>query len=151
MVKKIVLWILVIFCMTTIFAFSAQDSGSSQELSDGLLWDIIKFLGLNLADATMAFLSVFVRKAAHFTIYAVLGALICILMKSGYNMTGKKCFFVPLGMSALYAFTDEFHQLFISGRSGQAADVILDSFGALFGVVLALAVFTAIKRRKKNG
>lgn len=151
MVKRIVLWVLVIACMATIFAFSGQDSDSSQELSDGLLWDIIKFLGLNLSDNTIGFLGVFIRKVAHFTIYAILGALICLLMKSGYNMTGKKCFFVPLGISAVYAFTDEFHQLFISGRSGQAADVVLDSFGAMFGVALVLVMFTVIKRRKKNG
>ena len=82
MVKRIVLWVLVIACMATIFAFSGQDSDSSQELSDGLLWDIIKFLGLNLSDNTIGFLGVFIRKVAHFTIYAILGALICLLMKS---------------------------------------------------------------------
>ena len=151
MVKKIVLWVLVIACMATIFSFSGQDSGSSQDLSDGLLMKILNFLNLDLEEGTVGFLSVFIRKAAHFTIYAILGALICILMKSGYDMKGKKCFFIPALVSGLYAFTDEFHQLFISGRSGQLTDVLLDFAGAVMGVTVVMLVFTLTKRRKKNG
>ena len=42
---------------------------------------------------------------------------------------------IPWGIAALYAVTDEFHQLFVPGRSGQFSDVVLDSAGALAGLL----------------
>ena len=48
-----------------------------------------------------------IRKLAHFTEYLIL----CIL----------------------YAFTDEYHQTFINGRTGQILDVLIDSSGSLLG------------------
>ena len=41
---------------------------------------------------------------------------------------------LPWLIAAGYAATDEFHQLFVPGRSGQISDVLLDSAGALAGV-----------------
>lgn len=48
--------------------------------------------------------------------------------------------------SAMYAMTDELHQLFVPGRSGRIADVLLDSTGAAVGVCF----FLIIQRWKKN-
>ena len=45
--------------------------------------------------------------------------------------------------------TDEVHQLFVPGRSGQISDVILDSAGALAGV-LVLSVVRKLIKRKQN-
>ena len=39
-----------------------------------------------------------------------------------------------------YAATDEFHQLFVPGRYGMVRDVILDSMGALTGIVVCIWV-----------
>lgn len=45
------------------------------------------------------------------------------------------------GATAVYAATDEFHQLFVAGRSGRFSDVCIDSAGAVVGVlVFALLV-----------
>ena len=35
---------------------------------------------------------------------------------------------------------DEFHQLFVPGRSGQVSDVILDSAGAAIGVLIMTGI-----------
>ena len=35
-----------------------------------------------------------------------------------------------------YASTDEFHQLFVVGRSGQFKDVLIDTSGGTFGILL---------------
>ena len=151
MVKKVVLWLLVLGCMAVIFSFSGQSAEESTGLSDSLLYDVLSFLKLELSETMIAFLSVFIRKVAHFSIYALLGALICLLMKWGYLLAGKRCFFAPVAISALYAFTDEFHQLFISGRSGQIKDVLIDSSGAVVGTVFVILLFSLLKRRQKNG
>ena len=39
--------------------------------------------------------------------------------------------------------TDEFHQLFVPGRSGQVKDVLLDSCGAAVGVLILMLVGVA--------
>ena len=49
-----------------------------------------------------------------------------------------------------YAMTDEFHQLFVPGRSGQVRDVLLDSCGAAVGVLLVLFVTWLIRRSGKK-
>ncbi|HJA34824.1 MAG TPA: VanZ family protein [Candidatus Mediterraneibacter merdigallinarum] len=56
--------------------------------------------------------------------------------------------FLPWLTAALYAATDEVHQLFVPGRSGQISDVILDSAGALAGVLVLAAVRKLIKRKQ---
>jgi len=39
---------------------------------------------------------------------------------------------------SLYAVTDEIHQLFVPGRSGELRDVMIDSIAALVGVGLCM-------------
>ena len=40
----------------------------------------------------------------------------------------------------LYAASDEFHQLFVPGRSGQITDVLIDSGGLLAGILLVVLI-----------
>lgn len=150
MVKKIVLWVLVISCMATIFAFSSQNADDSTDLSDGILIDIVNFLKIDLTEQEMLFLSFFIRKTAHFTIYALLSSLIYTLVRTGYEKPGKLAAAISLPVSLLYAATDEVHQLFVADRSGQLTDVLLDFSGAVTGVVITWIIYIVV-RRVKNG
>ena len=78
-----------------------------------------------------------VRKAAHFTEYAVLGALLfgAFPIRSRAALTGT------LFAAMLAAVTDETIQLFSAGRSGQITDVWLDFAGAALGY-LAVRLLT---------
>lgn len=76
-----------------------------------------------------------VRKTAHFAEYAILGFLLTGAASLG---NGWKSFLQPGFTGALYAASDEFHQLFVPGRSGQISDVLLDSAGVCFGVLLGM-------------
>lgn len=118
-----------------------------------------------------------VRKTAHAAEYAVLALLaagVCI----PEDMSGREKRTIPAGsgscglgkhgsvkkseakscgrltvswaIAAAYAATDEFHQLFVPGRSGQVSDVILDSAGALAGLLI-LALVRKIMSRRRNG
>ena len=60
----------------------------------------------------------------------------------------RKEMFLPWFIAALYAASDEIHQLFVPGRSGQLSDVILDSAGALAGVAAFTVLWWLINRRK---
>ena len=50
-------------------------------------------------------------------------------------------------IAVLYACSDEVHQLFIDGRAGQVADVLVDASGAAIGCLLmCLAMYAFLKR-----
>ena len=54
-------------------------------------------------------------------------------------------------ISACYAATDEFHQLFVPGRSGEVRDVLVDTAGAVIGILfLSLLRFIIIRKKKKQ-
>src|SRR5699024_7793590 len=77
----------------------------------------------------------FIRKGAHFTAYLILGifAMFAIGRNKSHAMYQiSLSFFICL----LYAISDEIHQLFIPGRSGEVGDVIIDAVGAFCGIGL---------------
>ena len=67
---------------------------------------------------------------------------------NGARRKFRKEMFLPWLIAALYAASDEIHQLFVPGRSGQLSDVILDSAGALAGVAAFTVLCWPINRRK---
>ena len=85
-----------------------------------------------------------IRKLAHATEYAVFAMLLCGAWMNGRRR--KVCAgFFAWGTAAVYAMTDEFHQLFVPGRSGQVKDVLLDSCGAAVGILILLLVTMLIR------
>ncbi|MDO5519326.1 MAG: VanZ family protein [bacterium] len=86
-----------------------------------------------------------IRKTAHAMEYAVLGALV-----AGTFITLKRTMasriLIPWLIATIYAASDEFHQLFVAGRSGQVSDVMLDSTGVMAGVLII--VFILWKKEK---
>lgn len=149
MVKKTALWALVIGWMGVIFSFSAQNNEQSNELSSSVLDRIISFFAVNADEEAIEFLSVLIRKIAHFSIYMILGILLFLLIRAGYGIKGRRSVILPAFVSLLYAFTDEFHQVFVSGRSGQITDVIIDFFGSAGGILVSVFIGKVLERRRK--
>lgn len=93
-----------------------------------------------------------VRKAAHFTEYAVLGMVAMQAFRPHRSASA-----VPVLMTALVLVLvpsiDETIQLFVGGRAGQVTDVLIDCSGALTGVLLTLlasALWGTVHRRRKE-
>ena len=157
LIKKIISTAIVLLMMVLIFLFSAQPGDRSDETSlsvGGVIGQIfISDFEQWTPEEQFAFAERInhpVRKLAHATEYAVLGGLVAAMF-GAYGLRGWLRLGVAWGCTALYACTDEFHQLFVPGRSGQLADVLIDSSGALAGVLLCLlvaAIWTRIKGRK---
>jgi VanZ family protein len=102
--SRIRAWAPVVLWAAVIFAFSSIPS-----LGTGLgTWDLV------------------LRKLAHLTEYAILGALLV-------RAVGSAWLAVLLG--ALYATSDEVHQHFVRGRHAAWYDVLIDSVGVTIGVV----------------
>jgi hypothetical protein len=49
----------------------------------------------------------------------------------------------------LYSVSDEFHQLYSNGRSGNIKDVLLDSLGSLCGILLLLLLLNFLYKKGK--
>ena len=88
-----------------------------------------------------------VRKCAHMFSYCILAILLFMSvydcgfctydsMKRAKNIFNiKKAIIIAFLGTFLYACSDEFHQLFIPGRSGEFRDVMIDSTGGIIGIV----------------
>ncbi len=79
------------------------------------------------------------RKIAHFLLYTVLGVLVFQTIASVRGQ-GLSSVLLSEGFCFLYACTDEFHQYFVEGRGAQFSDVLLDTVGALFGILSVIGV-----------
>lgn len=145
-------WALVILWMAIIFMLSHQPASVSSSLSNGITETIIKAIEKVMpgADFDIRDFHYIVRKNAHFIAYFVLGALtVNALRKSGIH--GFRNLAFSFCVCVLYAISDEMHQLFIPGRSGEARDVLIDSAGACVGIgVFSLLTKFCSKKKKEN-
>jgi VanZ family protein len=88
------------------------------------------------------FVEFFIRKGAHMGEYALLAFL---WIQTLLSKPLKKTTALPLGglMAILYAASDEWHQSFVPDRTGHFIDIIIDSIGVLFVLIL----FVICKRK----
>lgn len=124
--KKIINCLLLISWMIFIFVMSSYNASESSNQSG----TIVTFLSNILNIDNIECLSLMIRKLAHFTEYFILGILMVNVLKD-YKI--KNIFIYSLIFCIIYACSDEMHQLFVPGRSGNALDVVIDSFGSLVG------------------
>ena len=144
---KYISWLPAVIIMAIIFYFSSKPATISGEsslmISQTILnayEDITDLSYEELArQQVLLELDHIVRKTAHFIEYAILAAAWVM-----HFITWKNDFRFVLGLSVLitsvYAATDEFHQTFVVGRSGQISDVLLDSCGAVVGALFLLSL-----------
>lgn len=88
-----------------------------------------------------------IRKTAHFTEYAVLGALLSTVL---FSLPGGARRHVPLVLLLGLAvpLADETIQLFVPGRSGMLTDVLLDCSGVLFGLAACSLLLLLVRRSR---
>lgn len=129
--------------MLIIFLFSSQTGNESYHLSSELEKFCSSIFGIGYIVHTFN-----IRKIAHFILYALLGTCLFTHIRYTYYFSNKyKYYIVPLMITFIYAITDELHQLFISGRSGNAYDVFIDVSGCLLALVINFIVITILEKR----
>ncbi len=145
--KKNIYKILIILWMIIIFLFSNQPADDSTRLSNGVIektiGNIYKLTHKNIEKEKMEEIqekySHITRKTAHFTIYLILGLLVGLLLKE-YNIDMNKMIVYGILICMIYAISDEIHQIFISGRSCELKDVLIDTFGSTIGLSLDIII-----------
>lgn len=127
-------WLPVMLWMGFIFYMSAQPAQQSSEWSSTVMNWLMRFVeSWLLVDESVFHL--IVRKGAH------IGAYFILAIWTMFALEGKrlKALWIQTGIAlvicVLYAISDEVHQLFVPGRSGEVADVGIDTVGALLGVI----------------
>ena len=174
-IVRILLIILIILNCICIYKFSSEQSEQSKQTSGKVVDTIVeispkakKMTKLEKEKYKESIVTP-IRKTAHFTVYTSLGMLLfffynTIDFKEKNNTEirkntllkphRKKQILYSLICAFIYACSDEFHQLHVSGRSGEFRDVCIDSSGALFGILIGLAIVSCIhkisnKKQKK--
>ena len=151
MIKKTVLFILTVGCMAAIFLFSAQKASVSNKTSEGFIESVVRFFDFDktLSDSEISEIAESaahcVRKAAHFSIFAVLGFFTLLLLLQ-FDFSVKRSAVITVIWAFIYACSDEIHQCFVPGRSAQVSDVLIDTAGAFCGMAAALLVYTVLKK-----
>ena len=137
-----------------IFCFSAQPSSDSSDLSKTVTAELLRAVSgvfdLRLkAFQIAAFVAKYehlVRKGAHFTEYLIFS----LALSHGFarnGIRGRNRFFLTVLVIFLYASTDEIHQLYVPGRSGQFRDVCIDTAGGAAGSLLCALHSRRMRRR----
>lgn len=137
----VVVWLAVIFYAST---SSLSASNTSRVIRPLLLW-----LFPDIDEPALAGVHFFVRKAAHFAEYAVLGALAArAFLTSSRAGLRRNWHAAAFSLVTACALGDEFHQSFLAARTGTVYDSLLDMSGG----AAALALIAALRRggRKKG-
>ena len=71
-------------------------------------------------------------------------------MRTGETAGGTVRILPVLAAGFLYAVSDEIHQIFVPGRSGEPRDVLIDTSGVLIGICLVRFHFSLRERRKRK-
>ena len=155
---KVIRFILVLLLILTfgmIFNFSNQDSeksgSTSQKVTEAITKDIKSIQKLNKNEKAKVIDKIedVIRKIAHFSIYALVGFLLMALF-STYSINEKNKIIYTLIIGAIYATSDEFHQSFIPGRSGQVSDIFLDTLGVTVGGLFIILIIKTVKKFRKE-
>jgi len=100
---------------------------------------------LNFTHLSAEAFDAIIRKAAHFTEFAVFGAEFWLLKE----LLGRKSFFFPAFCTLLAATLDEFWQT-LRDRGPSVRDVLLDFSGAVFGMLCMMLLLWIIEKFRKN-
>ncbi len=141
MYAPLLIWIGVIF-------YLSSDSGAMTETSR-FIRPILEFIFPTATESTLNIYHGYIRKFAHFAVYAVLAFLASRAFFNRAGTQGRKYWHLyALGLSALVGTADEINQSLGSTRTGSFWDVVLDVSGAIFAVAI---YWLFVARRTKAG
>ncbi|MCI8347220.1 MAG: VanZ family protein [Bacilli bacterium] len=141
--KKVAISILFIVWLLVIFLFSNQNGVSSKQLSRQVLDKIISIssyvtnqsISPEKKEQIIKKYHPIIRKIAHFTIYFILGILVYLAVYL-YKKNKKWTIWISVVFCIIYACSDEFHQILSVGRTFKVKDILIDTLGSLFGILL---------------
>jgi VanZ family protein len=136
-IAPIIWWLLAAGWIYVLFYFSRQIGEDSAALSGWFARGVLRRLSfLNVSEQSFEF---FMRKLAHFGIFAVEGFLIRIALYATKSRKGTNTLFAILLCLPL-AIANEISELPVEGRYCSVWDMTIDMGGALLGILIAAVI-----------
>lgn len=114
--------------------------GSSDVLANGhtsrIIEPFLRWLFAGISQVRVEEIHHLIRKAGHVSEYAVLSLLLWWALRP-WKL--RRDLLLALGLTAFYAATDEFHQMFVPSRGASVWDVLIDTGGAAAAMGLVRA------------
>ena len=139
--KKHLLTILILLNLALIWGNSMMTAVDSVAVSGGILELLGRFIPALMTEAGHTFL----RKAAHFSEFALLALLFCGRHRLVHRNTPPHL----MGFGLAVACIDETIQIFTPGRASSLIDVWIDTSGFALGFVVIYLAYT-IKTKLKE-
>ena len=154
-VWKIVSVLLVIVWMVVIFVMSNFPAEVSDEQSGVVVELAKKIFNISAGQPELLDnLTTIVRKCGHAFEYFVLGVLLLNMLRQFWPAKRKggwaRYWYLAVVGASIYAVTDEVHQAFVSGRSCELRDIIIDTVAAGVGVGVVMVVRRLAKGRGRR-
>lgn len=157
---RVICIIISILVMIAIFCFSAEEASKSAQTSSKFISSVAKTFSKDFnslsddeQETIISKYQFLARKFAHFSLFALLGFFVFLSVITYDKIKFKVKLIFSILISAVYAASDEVHQLFVKGRSCELRDFFVDIVGSFLGIIIALAafvLFSKIKGRKEK-
>lgn len=138
--KKRILSVLIVLNLVLIWGNSLMTGADSGAISGGVLAFLGRFLPVLLTEAGHTFL----RKAAHFSEFALLGLLYC----GRHRLARQETPLHLMGFGLAVACIDETIQIFTPGRASSLIDVWIDTSGFALGLAVILTAYKIYNKIK---
>ena len=119
------------------FISIASTSEFSAENTSRIVRPLVLWLFPGTSEASLQIIHFAVRKAAHFTEYALMGFLAArALSTSSHELLRRRWIVLVLLLIVVYACLDEYHQSYVPSRTASIFDSLIDSAGGLAGLLV---------------
>jgi VanZ family protein len=130
--------------------FSASTNLGAPHNTSRFFRPLMHWLFPHISEDMLEHIHHIIRKTAHFVEYAMLGFWVWRVVHfdpafASFSPRRKYVFAILICM--LYASTDEFHQSFVPSREAAVQDVMLDTCGSGFGLLVIWGVRKMLKLR----
>ena len=148
-------WVLVVLWMFNIYYLSSMNSDLSNTKSKDTINTVVessvvvtnKDISKDNLNSIVNVLNKPLRKCMHSFVFFIL-VILFINAFNNSNIRNYKCYLFSIVLSFIYACFDEFHQLYVTGRTGQLMDIGVDMIGVLFGVLVFYIYGLLVKDRR---
>jgi len=131
-------WMPAIVWMALIFLGSTDIL--SAEHTSRFLVPFLRWTDPQISLAALNAIQLGIRKFGHLTEYAILAMLLWRALRGGTRWQIKMSILLLIAWvaCAIFAASDEFHQSFVPSRTASPTDVMIDTCGALAGLLTCL-------------
>lgn len=134
--------------------FSASGDKKSFQHSSRILAPLLHWLFPHISDQATDTIVFLARKCAHLTEYGILALIFWRALRKPIRRDPRPWSWIEAKnavlLVALYAATDEFHQLFVPSREARVHDVVIDTTGGALGILALWAIGKCFRWWKPN-